>query len=547
MTALSGPVSDPLHNHSGPEEYWTTTNVGEALPGVMTPLGWTLFGPVGDHCTRETFYRMGVLDRSTRRIPAPDERCVRIFHGRPALSVDFVCAAGDRLPGTSAEKIALSVLGKIPPTLTPNPTRRRYPMVAARLPYEALTTPILARRAAPRTGAWWRVELAKVPGHGAEQAVAAFRAAARRFDKHVVDQTVMLFAVVQPMYDVLGRLVEATGVGSDINVGTLTGGYGGVPENAMVAALWDAAHGTLPLDEVVRRFGYHGPMEGEISGRVWREDDSPLRRLMADYAAAGVDGNPRQREADRRSERERMERDLLAAVPRTRRPAVRAALGLAARRIPLRGQLKIAFLQALDVCRANARRLGELAAAGGTLDDPEDVFYLTVPELTGPDPAGPRSAGSLPPNAREIVAARRAKRVEYQALRLPINWQGMPIAVPDSDPVTGAEDMKITGLGVSPGIVEGIARVVTDPAFTEVEPGEVLVARTTDPSWSSIMFVSAALVVDIGGALSHAAVVARELGIPCVVNTGTGSRVLRTGDRVRVDGRSGTVDILTRP
>jgi pyruvate,water dikinase len=231
-----------------------------------------------------------------------------------------------------------------------------------------------------------------------------------------------------------------------------------------------------------------------------------------------------------------MEGELLAALPRARRPAVRAAMALAARRIPMRGVLKIAFPQSLDVCRANVRRLAQLAVESGTLDTAEDIFYLTVDEL----------GETLAPDVREVVAARRERRAEYQALRLPISWQGMPPTVPDSDPVEGEQDLKITGLGVSPGAVEGTARVVTDPSFAEVEPGEVLVARTTDPSWSSIMFVSAALVVDIGGALSHAAVVARELGIPCVVNTGTGSRVLRDGDRVRVDGRAGTVEILSR-
>src|SRR5262249_20146286 len=102
----------------------------------------------------------------------------------------------------------------------------------------------------------------------------------------------------------------------------------------------------------------------------------------------------------------------------------------------------------------------------------------------------------------------------------------------------------LRGIGVSRGIAEGVVRVVTDPSFTEVEQDEILVAPTTDPSWSSIMFISAALVVDIGGALSHAAVVARELDIPCVVNTQNGSQVLRTGDRVRVDGDQGTVERL---
>ena len=102
----------------------------------------------------------------------------------------------------------------------------------------------------------------------------------------------------------------------------------------------------------------------------------------------------------------------------------------------------------------------------------------------------------------------------------------------------------LSGFGVSGGVVEGIARVLTSPDFAEVEPDEVLVAHTTDPSWSSIMFISSALVMDIGGSLSHAAVVARELEIPCVVNTQTGTSVIRTGDRVRVDGHEGTVEVL---
>jgi phosphoenolpyruvate synthase len=120
----------------------------------------------------------------------------------------------------------------------------------------------------------------------------------------------------------------------------------------------------------------------------------------------------------------------------------------------------------------------------------------------------------------------------------------------ESDPVDTLPDGPggevITGIGVSSGIVEGTARVVTSPDDDDVEPDEILVAPFTDPSWSSLMFISAGLVVDIGGALSHAAVVARELAIPCVVNTRTGTTTLRTGDRIKIDGTMGTVQIITR-
>ena len=105
---------------------------------------------------------------------------------------------------------------------------------------------------------------------------------------------------------------------------------------------------------------------------------------------------------------------------------------------------------------------------------------------------------------------------------------------------------RIEGICGSGGTIEGVVRIVHDPSFEEVEPDEILVCAMTDPSWASIMFVSRALVVDIGGQLSHAAVVARELGIPCVMNTRIGTEVLSTGDRVRVDADRGVVEILER-
>ena len=207
--------------------------------------------------------------------------------------------------------------------------------------------------------------------------------------------------------------------------------------------------------------------------------------------------------------------------------------------LPLRSVGKIAYARSLDVARAAARRVGTLLAEDGVLDDPSDVFYLTEPELLG----------ALPADVSGTMASRRGLRISYQALELPTTWTGPPEARPvSSDGSSAAVEVggTIEGTGVSSGTVEARVRVVTDPADAELEPGEILVARTTDPSWASIMFLSSALVVDIGGQLSHAAVVAREVGVPCVMGTDDGTRRLRTGDLCRVDGGAGTVTVLER-
>jgi phosphohistidine swiveling domain-containing protein len=196
------------------------------------------------------------------------------------------------------------------------------------------------------------------------------------------------------------------------------------------------------------------------------------------------------------------------------------------------------MLQSFDVARAAARRIGDDLAAAHRLDDPDDVFFLTVAEAI--DPA---MSGHL-----EVVAQRRATHAAYRRLAIPGSWSATPAPVPIEIADTGGlpDADTVAGVGVSSGVVTGTARVLMTPDFAAVEPGEILVAPHTDPSWSSVMFLSAGLVVDIGGALSHTALVARELGLPCVVNTGDGTRRIRTGDRIRVDGGSGAVEVLAR-
>jgi pyruvate,water dikinase len=103
------------------------------------------------------------------------------------------------------------------------------------------------------------------------------------------------------------------------------------------------------------------------------------------------------------------------------------------------------------------------------------------------------------------------------------------------------------GLAASSGVVEGRARVLRGPEeIAQLEPGEILVVRTTDVGWTPLFLVAAGVVTELGGPLSHAAIVARELGVPTVVNVSDATRVFRTGDRLRLDGDRGVIEKLAR-
>ena len=522
---------NPLHEGGPPDAHWTTTNVGEAMPGVLTPLSWSVWRPTGS-ALAELAYAVGVLsDAERRKWSAPDAQPMRIFYGRAAFQLEFFAMLGDRLPGTTGPEAAKSLLGRIPEDLSYRPTMKRYPFVAWRFPATFVTVPRQVRAATADTAAWYRRSIDSCPGLDHPAAVQLLLDSRQRLVRLVRLQTIAVIAGLQPVYDALDKLVARTGIG---DVATLSGG-GGAEMIGMVGDLWKVSRGQLDLDTVIRDHGFHGPMEGELSATVWREDPAPLQRMVTEYARRPASDDPLARERARHDEALQLRPALLAALPAVQRPLARVVLALAVRRLPLRGVVKVSLLQAFDVARAAARHIGVQLAADGRLENPDDVFYLTVDELTGP----------LPADAKDLVRQRRERREAYQRIDLPSDWNGSPVTTTRERDTELDPDAVLSGIGVSGGTVEGVVRVVTDPS-EELESDEVLVAPTTDPSWSSIMFVSKALIVDIGGALSHAAVVARELGIPCVVNTRTGTRSLRTGDRVRVDGTAGTVEVLER-
>ena len=530
--------SSPLHQQTRPESFWSTTNVGEAMPGVMTPLSWSIWGPASERGGRGAFAAMGALKRAKAGVPDDEhELFINIFYGRVAARVDFLAEMGDRLPGTSGRAIAEQFLGTVPEGLRFSPTLRRIPIVAVKLPYSFAVVKQRMVAEDRRVARWWLEQLARTPALDLAGARAQFAEGAKRFDHVMSLQANGMFIGVQPVFDQVVNMIEKADAGHLQSA--LLGGGGSHAETEMVDDLWALARDTITIGQFLDRHGYHGPMEGEISGRVWREDPRPVLQLADKYAARGEEHHPAALAARRREERQDAERELLASLPSRRRAAARALLALARRNVPMRGIGKVTYLRSLDIARAGARRSGQLLAEGGVLSDPEDVFLLTAAEL----------GGVLPPDATELVAQRKRERSEFERLELPTAWRGSP-DVRDKVDVCGdgaaSAVNTLTGICGSGGVAEGRVRVVEDPTFTDVEPDEILVSATTDPSWASVLFLCKALIVDIGGVMSHASVVARELGIPCVINTKTGTRALRTGDEVRVDGSRGVVEILHR-
>jgi pyruvate,water dikinase len=182
--------------------------------------------------------------------------------------------------------------------------------------------------------------------------------------------------------------------------------------------------------------------------------------------------------------------------------------------------------------------LGEaerLVQAGG-LREREDIFHLTLPEL--------REVARTHAVAQEVIERRKQAFRSYHALTPP------RVITSDGEAIAGAyrrDDVPagaLIGLPVSRGTVEGRARVILDVADAELEPGDILVTAFTDPSWSPLFVAIAGLVTEVGGLMTHGAVIAREYGLPAVVGVQDATRLIRDGRRIRVHGTEGYVEIL---
>lgn len=186
--------------------------------------------------------------------------------------------------------------------------------------------------------------------------------------------------------------------------------------------------------------------------------------------------------------------------------------------------------------------IGREFAARGLLETPRDVFFLTTPEVLGAV-----EGRSLSPDLKGIVAMRRTE--DAASTRRPDPPERIEIRGPAIAPVwsvsseTEADTARLKhGTGCSAGQVKARARVIRDPRTEVLNPGEILVARHTDPGWIAVFSNASAIVVERGSLLSHSAIVARELGIPCVVGLKGATHWIQDGETLSVDGASGAVE-----
>lgn len=543
-------------NDSRTGEYlWTSSNVGEAVPDVMTPCTWSLL---------RRFLREPMLALYGYGVPPIGNIGGRLYVN---LSVSRTIAWAFGL-SAYVEKISELVFGRVPAE-----------MKAPRLPLSRLEVLSIVVPNALQMKRRIRANQSRFAAFIAGSPARAAALADKVAQTHDGPSLVALFeGEIAPYANTACWMLEA-GARSDGNVlvkvrGELESLVGASDSNALLTGLHGGgqalaslgpllgleqlARGEIDRETYGRLYGHRGPHEFEVSAPRIAEDPALLERELSQVREAMREGSATALLARQQQARKEAWARFEAKSPKKARQ-MKKRIDAAADAARAREDARSEIIRAYGVIRRFVLRASALLGLG------DEVFFMTLEEIEAA-----LSGGALPDPAH--VAARRAMHALYVALPPyptlirgrfdPFRWASDPARRSDvfDASATGAGASAATrgvggasapgvlrGFPGAAGVVEGRVRVLSavDQGLS-LEAGEVLVTSATNVGWTPLFPRALAIVTDVGAPLSHASIVARELGIPAVVGCGTATSFLKTGDRVRVDGGKGTVEVLSR-
>ena len=298
------------------------------------------------------------------------------------------------------------------------------------------------------------------------------------------------------------------------------------------------------LTRFLDRYGHRAVAEIDVGMPRWSDDPSHIIGVLANYLRLEVPDLAPDVQFSKAAEDADAQVARLVARAGARSPlhavVVRAALRRARLFAGLRELPKYQLVVGLAEVRRQLLHVGKELADAGILEQPDDIFFLDFHEA---HQALPDHPGGAVPDLRELVVERRAAyEWEVGRRRIPRVLLSDGTEVEALQPAAAtASDGALTGSPASTGSVTAAARVILDPVGAHLEPGEILVAPSTDPGWTPLFLTAGGLVMEMGGPNSHGAVVAREYGIPAVVGVADATGRITTGQRITVDGGAGTV------
>jgi len=537
---------------------YTRANVGEVFPDPVTPLtsgrafwytelGW-----------RDAWLRIGAFEKD--EFPA-DRFCqLGVQGGYCYLNASLIRLFAERAPGLSWRDMDAQFFGaqpgvpeyeEMPGDVRPDLTERVGYFFSELFAVRSLAdlTELTDDRNATRALRAGRPDFSEMADRDLYQRYLDLCEMHRTMFAHHIHAT---YAASVPLGVISG---VATAVVRPDLVMPLIAGVGHVDSAEPSYAMWELSRldpgseeFAAGLDAFIAEFGSRGPNEWESRSPTWETKPTLALAAVQQMRLAPDSAAPLAHNHERAAEREEAAAELLALVEGDAvvHGQLSAAIACSVAWFAARERTKTNNIRVIHEMRMPMRELGRRMVERGAFDEIEDYGFVLESEMD-----------DLLADPHRFTDAIRSRRDEYHALQElcppfvfvgsaegPQTWERRDAA---SSAKLGAGDT-LAGLAGCSGVVEGIARVVLDSNDpTALQPGDILVAPITDPSWTPLFVSAGGVVVDVGAPMSHAIIVSRELGIPCVISATGATRRIPDGARVRVDGNTGIVTVLELP
>jgi pyruvate,water dikinase len=294
------------------------------------------------------------------------------------------------------------------------------------------------------------------------------------------------------------------------------------------------------FEELLREFGHRGPFESDVMSARFGEDPAPLLRIVQIYLGAETLENPRQHVARRQQIQRAARQEVRDALHGVRWLLFSTVCSALQQLLAQRDENRHVTTLLVSHLRRVVLEIGHRATRAGVLDAPDDIFFVLWEELP--------SVLRAETDWRRLVHIRRREREHNREVAAPDLVRGGETAehLRAGVGAGGDADGALLGVGVSPGKVRGKVRILRSAADMRALSGEIVVLTAIEPSLTPLFPVVRGVIAEIGGVLSHAAILAREYGVPAVVNLTDATRHLKDGDYIELDGTTGRVRLLGR-
>ena len=555
----------------------TRGNIGEVFPEVLTPLSYTLGVLAAETGWRDAYRQLGILRRDDFK--NNDPVIIGLYAGYGYLNVSYLRMIGVRAPGSSAEAIDATLFGEgNPPPYVP---RKGDKSLMSSLKILLTVIKSLGTKSEPpvvkdsyRLAAEWEAKCPPLdaPDDQLYAYIAAFPPVFRQvFRNHIASSSiaaivsgiladnakaagepglathligaagdVLSASYSQQLYEIAKLVRASPALTAAFNAGT-----SGL--NDRLKLMPEAAEFNKQFAAFIKENGHRGPNDWELSSRTW--ENTPELALVAidRMRLAEHDLSPATRLKDMEARRQAAIEKVLPHVKMMDKGNFKKAVKALPYWSRAREATRDRAIRSGAPLKRAFRELVRRAALKGGAEDPRMVAMLNFHDELPKYLKDPRS---LMP----VIQERWALRERFAKVTPPffINSQDEVPGIEQMEAAQGTIKPKVAvagdvlkGDGGSAGIARGRARIVLDPSDARgLNPGDVLVAPLTDPAWTPLFLPASAVVVNVGALMSHAVIVSRELGIPCVVAVANATDRITDGAMLEVDGTTGTVTVL---